>query len=222
MKVSLENIRQNKAVQVIVVLALAFFLYTMGCIGIIAPESRAEAVRLTPYTIILSFLVAMIFAKCSFGFKTILVFLAIAISGYFIEAAGVNTGKIFGDYDYGKTLGLSILNTPIIIGLNWLFLVYASSSIFEKYPIHNIYTIILASLVMLVYDLFLEQAAPKLDMWYWKNSIVPLQNYVAWFVIAVVFHSIVKRYRINTKNPVAPWILLCQFVFFLALYLFLK
>ena len=29
-----------------------------------------------------------------------------------IEAAGVNTGKIFGVYTYGRTLGPALLNTP--------------------------------------------------------------------------------------------------------------
>lgn len=170
----------------------------------------------------LSLLVVMLFAEVSFTLKTILIFLTIAVSGYLIEAAGVNTGKIFGSYTYGKTLGLSILNTPLIIGINWLFLVYASSSLFEKYPIHHIYKILLASLVMLAYDIILEPVAPKLDMWHWKNSVVPLQNYIAWFVIAVVFHSMMKWYKINTKNPVAPWVFLCQFLFFLALNFFLK
>ena len=217
MKKSLESIRQNKAVQVIVVLSLAFFLYTMGLIGIATPESRAESVQLTPLALILSLIVTMLFAEDSFTFKTVLIFLTIALSGYLVEAAGVNTGKIFGNYTYGKTLGLRIFNTPLIIGINWLFLVYASSSLFEKFPVHNLFKILLASMTMIVYDIVLEPAAPKLDMWHWKNSVVPLQNYIAWFFIAVVFHSVIKRHKINTKNPVAPWILLCQCLFFLVL-----
>jgi len=222
MKRYFRNIRHNKTIQILIVFSLAFFLYTMGFIGMIAPESRAKSLQLTPYTIIASLLVLMLFAEVSFTINTILVFLAIAVSGYLIEAAGVNTGKIFGSYTYGKTLGLSILNTPLIIGINWLFLVYASSSLFEKYPIHNILKILLASLVMLAYDMILEPVAPKMDMWHWKNSVVTLQNYIAWFVLAVIFHLIVKWFGINTRNPVASWVLLCQFLFFLALYLFLK
>ncbi|MBN2213099.1 MAG: carotenoid biosynthesis protein [Bacteroidales bacterium] len=222
MKRFLTNIRHNKTVQIIVILLLAFFLYLMGFIGMIEPESRAESARLTPLTLILSLLVVMLFAEASFTIRTVLVFLAIAVAGYLIEAAGVNTGRIFGSYTYGKTLGLRILNTPVIIGLNWLFLVYASSSVFEKYPLHNTLKILLASLVMLVYDFILEPAAPKMDMWHWKNSAVPIQNYIAWFAIAVVFHSIIRLYNINTRNPVAPWILSCQFLFFLALNIFLK
>lgn len=216
------KIRHNKTVQILVVFSLAFFLYAMGLIGILAPGSRAESVQLTTLTLILSLVVVMLFAEVSFSLKTILVFLAIAAAGYLVEAAGVITGKIFGNYSYGKTLGLSILNTPVIIGLNWLFLVYATSSLFEKYPIRHIYKILLASLVMVIYDMILEPVAPKLDMWHWINSEVPLQNYVAWFVLAVVFHSVIKLYKVSTRNPIAPWVLLCQFLFFLILNFFLK
>lgn len=222
MKLSFGNIKHNKTVQILIVFSLAFFLYTMGLIGIIAPESREESVRLTPLTLILSLLVVMLFAEFSFTIKTTLLFLIIAVSGYFIEALGVNTGKIFGNYTYGITLGLSILNTPLLIGLNWLFLTYTSSSLFERFQIHQILKILLASLVMVTFDIVLEPVASKLDMWHWKNQVIPLQNYIAWFVIAVVFHSLIKWYKINTKNPIAPWVLLCQFLFFLILNFFLK
>jgi putative membrane protein len=222
MKISLRKIRQNKTIQILVVLSLAFFLYTMGFIGIIEPESRARSVQLTPFTLILSLLIVMLFAEFSFTVKTTLLFFFIALSGYLIEALGVNTGIIFGSYEYGKTLGLSILNTPVLIGLNWLFLVYASSSLFEKWPVDNIIKILLAALAMVGYDIVLEPVAPKLDMWHWDNSLVPMKNYIAWFVIAVVFHSMIKWYRINTKNPIASWVLLCQFLFFLILNIFLN
>jgi putative membrane protein len=222
MKRPFRNIRQNKTIQVLIVFSLTFFLYTMGFIGIIAPESRAESVQLTPLALILSLIIVLPFAEASLQPKTILVFLSIAISGYLIEVAGVNTGKIFGNYTYGKTLGLSVLNTPLIIGINWLFLVYASSSLFEKSPLNNIFKVLLASLAMLIYDIILEPVAPKMDMWHWKNALIPLKNYIAWFVIAVFFQFLIKWYKIDTKNPVAPWVLLCQFLFFLALFVFLK
>jgi uncharacterized membrane protein len=217
-----KKIRNNKILQVLIVLSLAFFLYTMGLIGMIVTESGEASVKLTPLTLILSLLVVMLYAEFLPAIRTILIFLVIAVSGYLIEALGVNTGKIFGTYVYGKTLGLSILNTPVLIGLNWLFLVYVTSSLFEKYHIHQIFKIILASLAMVVFDLVLEPVAPKMDMWYWKNSVIPLRNYMAWFIIAIVFHSMIKLSRINTKNPIASWVLLCQFLFFLILNFFLK
>jgi putative membrane protein len=44
--------------------------------------------------------------------------LIIAVAGFFIEAIGVNTGLIFGNYVYKTTLGWKFLETPLIIGVN--------------------------------------------------------------------------------------------------------
>jgi putative membrane protein len=46
----------------------------------------------------------------------------IAVAGFFIEAIGVNTGLIFGNYVYKTTLGWKFLETPLIIGVNWILL----------------------------------------------------------------------------------------------------
>ena len=212
----------NKSpVQVTIFTALIFFIFTMGYIGILIPETRAISVRVTPYIIMLSLLSVLYFVK-PYTFKKVLIFLIIAVFGFFIEVIGVNTQKIFGSYTYGKTLGLSLFNTPLLIGINWLFLVYASASVMERYTLNSKLKILLASLIMLAYDVVLEPVAIKTDMWYWMNSIIPLQNYIAWFVIAIILHSFLRWSRIDTKNPVAPWVLLCQFLFFLALRIFLK
>lgn len=217
-----KNFRNNRTIQILVILSLAFFLYTMGCIGMLTPETKLQSLHFTPLTILLSLIVVLLFAETKYSLRTILTFLFIAVSGFLIEAAGVNTGIIFGQYSYGKTLGLSLFNTPLIIGVNWLLLIYATASVFEKFPMLNIYKILLASLLMVIYDFILEPVAPKMDMWQFTGNVAPLQNYMSWFVIAVAFHSIIKWQRVNTRNSVATWILVCQFLFFLILLFFLK
>jgi bisanhydrobacterioruberin hydratase len=67
----------------------------------------------------------------------------------------------------------------------------------------------------------LEQVASEMDMWHWENNTVPMQNYAAWFAVAVCFHSIFKALKINARNSLAEVILISQFCFFLGLYLFL-
>jgi len=218
----IRNIKHKGKVQIIILLCLAFFVFTIGFIGIIRPETHAISLKFTPYAIILSLLIVLFYAEGPYTLKTVLIFLLIAATGYFIEVFGVNTHKIFGSYTYGKILGFNLFNTPLLIGINWLFLVYSSASVFERLPAHNGLKILFASLVMLVYDIILEPVAAKIDMWYWMNSIVPLQNYIAWFIIAVILHAILKWSGTNARNPVAPWVLLCQILFFLALRLFLK
>jgi bisanhydrobacterioruberin hydratase len=133
----------------------------------------------------------------------------------------VHTGIIFGHYTYGESLGVKVLDTPLIIGLNWLFLVYSTASVFEYFIIRPFIKIGLASLTMLFYDLILEPLAPALNMWYWHTDSVPVRNYVAWFLIAAMFHYLLRLFGVNTKNHMAPVILMIQFVFFVMLLLFI-
>jgi putative membrane protein len=96
--------------------------------------------------------------------------------------------------------------------------VYTTASVFEKTSVHPGLKIVFASTIMLVYDLVLEQLAPILDMWYWLDDRVPLKNYLAWFVIALIFHSLLKMAHIKIRNRFASFILVCQFLFFLFLF----
>ncbi|MFN2335752.1 MAG: carotenoid biosynthesis protein, partial [Bacteroidales bacterium] len=61
--------------------------------------------------------------------QVILTGIAIAVTSFLIEAVGVNTGRIFGTYTYGKALGPALWNTPVIIGLNWFLLIYCTNVI---------------------------------------------------------------------------------------------
>jgi putative membrane protein len=196
--------------------------YAVGIAGLLLPFSFPLFVRLVPLALLLSFTGLAIFHPDKTEKKPLLIFLAVFIMGYVVEAIGVNTGLIFGEYKYGDSLGPKIYFTPVIIGLNWLFLVYTTASVFEKVKIHPLLKIIFASSLMLVYDLVLEQLAPVIDMWYWIDDIVPLKNYLAWFVIALIFHALLKVARIQIQNKLAALILICQFLFFLILYFFLR
>jgi putative membrane protein len=213
---------RRSSLPVIGMKALALVIFTMGCIWILMPDTHILSVRITPWVILMSLPVVLFFAESAYTQKTILILTTVAVSGYFIEVIGVNTGLIFGHYHYGKTLGIALFNTPLLIGINWLFLVYASASVFEKLNIPLMVKVLLASLVMLAYDIILEPVADRLDMWHFTNAVVPLLNYFGWFIIAFLFHSLLKWNRVDTRNSLAPWMLLCQFLFFITLRLFLK
>lgn len=177
---------------------------------------------LIPYAIILSFAGILAFHNFKNLTKTIILFSLIFIAGYLIEVAGVKTGLIFGKYTYGRGLGFKLFETPILIGLNWVFMVYTSSSVVERLKIHYIYKIIIASIIMIIYDIMLEQVAPILDMWSWEASVIPLQNYLSWFILALIFNSLVKIFRVNMTNKLSLLILIAQFLFFFFIFLFYK
>jgi len=200
-----------------------FFIvfYTVGVIGMVFPYTFSLFLKLIPFALILSFVAVGIFHSKKIEWNTIICFVLIYIIAFTIEAIGVNTGKIFGYYTYGEGLGLKLFQTPLIIGINWIFLVYTSSSVVDKFKLSSFFKILFASVAMLIYDIVLEQIASKLDMWHWKDNFIPLQNYLAWFAIAVFFHSLIRIMKVRTENKLALLILSCQFLFFLLLYIFL-
>ena len=79
------------------------------------------------------------------------------MAGFLIEALGVNTGIIFGHYSYGKGLGLKIFNTPVIIGINWLFLSYTCVSVSNYLVKSPTIRFLMAPALMLALDSALEQ-----------------------------------------------------------------
>ena len=193
------------------------FFYFIGILGFLIPHLRIYFIVITPFAIVLSTFLLAIYHSRYFK-RDVFVFLVIFALGYFIEAIGVNTGLIFGNYCYGNALGIKLFNTPLLIGLNWLFLIYTSTSISERITNKTILQIIIAPTLLLPYDLILEQLAPKMEMWRWINVSVPVRNYIAWWIIAFAFTCFLKLFKINTKNPLATLLFICQFVFFILLY----
>lgn len=195
--------------------------YLVGIAGMLLPFSFLLFVKLIPFALLLSSLALAFFHK-NFNSKTLLVFISIYIFGFFVEVAGVNTGLIFGDYIYGESLGIKLFNTPLIIGLNWLLLVYITASVLELSKLTMLLKVLFGTFLMLGYDLIIEQIAPILDMWTWQNEKVPVKNYVTWFLLALVFHTVIQVFKIKTKNKLAPVILVCQILFFLVLLIYFK
>lgn len=195
--------------------------YIIGIAGMLLPVTSGFFIFLTPLALLMSFGLLMMHHQPGFNAKNTAVFSFIFITGLVVEIIGVKTGLIFGNYFYGKGLGLKIFDTPILIGMNWLLLVYTTGTIMQKINITPVLRITAGASMMLIYDLVLEHVAPKMDMWSWENSEVPVNNYIAWWLIAVFFHSLIELFGIKLKNSLSITILVTQFLFFVVLYLFL-
>jgi putative membrane protein len=193
----------------------------VGIIGTLLPLTFPIFVKLIPFALLLSFFILMLFQQ-QYNRTTLFVLILIYLLSFFIEVAGVQTKVIFGDYSYDFALGIQLFDTPLIIGLNWLLLSYISLSTSQLIIKNKIAQIVLASFILLVYDIILETMAPVLNMWNWQNNQVPFRNYFAWFVFALLFTSILSFSGIKTKNKIAPVILICQVLFFLILFVGFK
>jgi putative membrane protein len=165
--------------------------------------------------ILLNFLIVIIFQKNKFNKKFLLFFILFYLFFFFIEVLGVKTGKIFGSYFYGKSLGFKIFETPVLIGLNWIFLIYLTFAFSELFKISDKFKIILGSLLMLFYDFILEKVAPLMGLWFWEGNSVPFLNYFSWFIFALISHFILRFFKFEIKNVFAVFIYFLHIIFYL-------
>jgi len=197
-------------------LAIAFLaiIYLVGLAGI-GLEYLPELVNGTPINLLLSLLLVLIFDQHKT--KSMLWFGIIVFTlGYGIEVIGVKSGKIFGVYSYGEILGPKIWNTPLMIGVNWLLLVIGAGNLVDQYlsKLSTIIKIGIAASLMLFIDLLIEPIAIQWGMWTWENVNVPLQNYIAWWLIAILMFGIYYQFLGKKVNKVASAVFIIQCVFF--------
>ena len=190
--------------------------YAIGLIGFILPFSREIFSAITPFAMLLGIYLLAVY-HTDYNRKAMIAFSIIFLLGFSVEAIGVNTGAVFGSYTYLGAMGIKVWGTPLIIGLNWLFLSYTATSILDEAKLPAWIVYFLAPLLMVAYDFFLEKSAPVLDMWYWDGDTVPFRNYVAWYLIGFLCVAILKMFGVNTQNILSKLLYFVQFLFFVLL-----
>lgn len=196
--------------------AIIIIFYLVGIAGLSLEFSREIFRLLVPFTLLGSVILMLLMDESNSG-KLWYILGVIYVASFFIEMAGVNTGIVFGTYEYGRTLGFKVVGTPLMIGINWIILVYAIWQWVGKARMNGLLKILLASLAMVVYDFVLEPIAMILDMWDWEGGQIPVQNYIAWFVISFIFFSMFQVMGIKIRNKISTVLLLTQFGFFIVL-----
>lgn len=152
------------------------------------------------------------------NFKSLLVIFLVSFLGWVVEVVGVKTGLVFGDYSYGETLGYKVLAVPLSIGLNWGALLYATYVLLADLKLNFWVKIFTGALIVVFLDYFIEPVAIQLDFWTWNDIDIPVQNYVAWFVLSsllliVLFKSKIKK----VPKSLAFSFLIIQLLFFVAM-----
>lgn len=186
--------------------------YLVGLALYALPGTRPLFIALIPLSLLLALGFVLRFHR-PWNARTILWFGFVAVSAFALEWAGVQTGAVFGEYRYGHGLAPLADGTPLIIGCNWLLLVYASHALVAPLPAAWA-RIAAGSLLMVGYDLAAEWAAPAMQMWSF-GAYPPLRNFVAWFAAAIVYHAGFEWLRIPTENPPAGFLFVAQAVFLL-------
>lgn len=131
----------------------------------------------------------------------------IFMASWFIEYWGVTTGFPFGIYSYSHTLAPLIGGVPLAIMFAW-FTVAANSILAARYLLkgyNEVSAILIASVFILATDILLEPFASFINnFWIWETESIPLQNFVSWFAIGLIFvitlSQLIKWHSNKTGN----------------------
>lgn len=192
-------------------------IYLVGIVGHSVSSLLPLMKVLTPYTLLIS--VVLVSMKL-FRFDSLNVFywgLVTFLITYLTEVIGVKTGLIFGDYSYGNVLGIKLFDVPIIIGLNWVFVILGLINLFQKLKTNNFFKGLYVGIGAVAFDFILEPVAISLTYWNWDDIQIPLQNYIAWFVLAYVFYLLFAYFKIDLRTTISRNYFIIQTIFFIVL-----
>ncbi|MEM1323908.1 MAG: carotenoid biosynthesis protein [Bacteroidota bacterium] len=189
-------------------------VYTVGIAGTLIPIHE-QFLLLTPLNLLFSITVVLAY-HLRWNSQTWIFLLLCYAAGFGVEVLGVQSGVIFGEYSYGRTLGWKLWDTPLIIGLNWCMLVYCSGVVINHLMGEQPWWVKapLAAALMTGLDVLIEPVAIRYDFWTWAGEGIPLQNYLAWYAIALVMLAVFYHIAPKTRNKVAVALFILQCLFF--------
>jgi putative membrane protein len=212
-------IAKRLPIRLIIISGILIF-YTVGLIGHLFEATRPLMLAITPYFLLLFGLIplAPVIRERSRG--VILWAASTLLITFFLEALGTHTGLIFGPYTYGSTLGFKLFKVPVVIALNWLIVIVAALSLTRSIRSPYLAALLVGATAAL-FDFVMEPVAISLDYWIWHTPEIPLQNYLAWFVIAFVSALVFRLCRLKVEDRIPVIYIAVQFIFFLILRLVL-
>jgi bisanhydrobacterioruberin hydratase len=190
-------------------------MHLAGFLGLQLSATQSLFKAFVPFHLLTSVAVLLIF-HTDWNRPAVLFCLIAYFVGFLIEALGVYTGVIFGHYHYGATLGPKVLNVPLVIGANWLTLIYSAGVIANQWHSANWIKALLAAGMVVGIDTLIEPVAIRLDFWSWVGGTIPFQNYVAWYIISFGLLWLFYKLPFSKQNRMAGLLLACQAVFFAA------
>jgi putative membrane protein len=203
----------------IILSGILVIFYTVGIVGTHISVYKDSFFSLSYFNLLLSFGVLILARndknKVFWGFLGFAFFI-----GMISEWIGVHTGMLFGDYNYGKNLGIKVFDVPLVIGINWAMLTVVSSSVVSRIASNDLTKIVLSAILMTLFDALMEPVAIRSDFWSWDSGVIPFYNYVSWFLISLILQVVYFRFKLVELNNVHNILFLCMTLFFVSLILF--
>ncbi|NVO33370.1 carotenoid biosynthesis protein [Hymenobacter lapidiphilus] len=195
---------------------ILLLFHVTGFVGLAFSGSEEFFLRFMPLTLLLTLGLLLAFqprrTAAFWSFCAVIAFM-----GFFVEVVGTRTGLLFGNYEYGASLGIKWLDVPLIIGVNWVIVTYSAGVLATYLPVPGFVRAIAAALLMVGLDICIEPVAARYDFWNWQYDVIPLLNFKGWFVVSLIFQVYFNRVEFIKRNALAPFVYLIQLLFFFGL-----
>jgi len=202
-----------------IAVAVIVIFHVVGLVGFLIPALQPYFMKMVPFHLLLMF--AIIIYTYVGDVKRLLLFVSgVFLCGWLVEVLGVHTGKIFGSYYYGNTLGYKIAAVPLLMGVNWVILIFSIGQMVKSFKIRNsILASLIGALMLITFDFFMEPVAMKFDYWQWDWHQIPLQNYIAWFIVSIILLKFYYALGLKQQKYIGAAMFTAQLVFFVVLYM---
>ena len=218
--------------------AIAVLFHAIGLTGILFFD-RDFFIQTTPFNLLLMF-VLLVWTQFERNTWFWIFLAACVVIGISVEIIGVNTGLLFGNYQYGAALGIKLKKVPLLIGVNWFIIMYCCGvavhtllmKIINGLPadaaprsknLKALSVIVDGATLAVLFDWLMEPVAVKLNYWIWNgNGTIPFYNYVCWFLVSILLLLVFHFGKFEKQNKFAVNLLLIQVMFFLILRTFLN
>lgn len=217
-------------------LGVSLLFHVSAIIGLLFTDYKDFFIDNTPLNLIISMLLVF-FTHQKINKSFWFFFIACSVAGVLYEIIGINTGLLFGDYEYSDVMGFKILGVPVLLGNLWFTTMYCVGSltyqsynwlkvkynfkISKKLEFHLL--AIVGAFAAVLLDFFLEPVAIKLNFWQWfPYGEIPIYNYVCWFFGSLILQYLFVKSNFNKENKFAVYLYCVQAVFFMSIILFYK
>lgn len=160
--------------------------------------------------IILSVISAILVGLESLGKeKTISLLIISFIIAFIFELSSTYNGFPYGKYKYSDILLPKLLGeVPLLIPLSWFSIILPSYIIAARLNTKGIKRILLASVIVLIWDLSLEYPMSYIQkIWIWEKGFfytMPIENWFGWFLTAFIIISIFELFYNDEKVEYTP------------------
>jgi putative membrane protein len=197
-----------------IAIIVVILFHLVGLIGLLIPSLQHLFLLLVPFHLGLMMVILMLTHRPLNDHFIVFILTVITLSSL-AEWVGIHTSLLFGHYAYGATLGFKVTGVPLIIGINWFLLIYSTGVTMQRSPFKSKWLrLILGALILVILDLLIEPVAIRFNYWHWAGGIVPITNYISWFLLSAVLLLVFEQFNFTRQSRVAPVLLVSQFVFF--------